>query len=148
MKKYPDSIVVARYVTHGPSQEKLEEKIVKRPTRWDYEQGVALKGFDILWKQTGNRIYFDYMKKIMNNFILDDGSIRTYDLVEYNLDHVTPGRIVLSLYNATKEDKYKKAADLLREQLRWQPRTKEGAFWHKHRYPYQMWLDGFGTTYA
>src|SRR5690606_21402096 len=41
-----------------------------------------------------------------------------------------------------KEEKYKKAAQRLREQITWQPRTKEGGFWHKHRYPYQMWLDG------
>jgi rhamnogalacturonyl hydrolase YesR len=142
MKKYPDSIVVSKYVTHGRSETKVEEVVVTRPTRWDYEQGVVLKGFDVLWRQTGNRVYFDYMKRIMDNFIEEDGSIRTYDLLEYNIDHITPGRIVLSLYNETKEEKYKKAADLLREQLRWQPRTKEGGFWHKHRYPYQMWLDG------
>jgi unsaturated rhamnogalacturonyl hydrolase len=30
----------------------------------------------------------------------------------------------------------------LREQLKSQPRTNEGGFWHKKIYPYQMWLDG------
>jgi unsaturated rhamnogalacturonyl hydrolase len=30
----------------------------------------------------------------------------------------------------------------LREQLKTQPRTHEGGFWHKKIYPYQMWLDG------
>ncbi|MCG8399470.1 glycoside hydrolase family 88 protein, partial [Bacillus atrophaeus] len=30
----------------------------------------------------------------------------------------------------------------LREQLKHQPRTKEGGFWHKKIYPNQMWLDG------
>ena len=144
MKTYPDSIVVP----------KVGEKIAKRPARWDYEQGVVLKGFDQLWKQTGNRMYFDYMKKIMDQFIQPDGDIRTYELVEYNIDHVTPGRILLPLYKETKDEKYKKASALLREQLVWQPRTKEGGFWHKHRYPYQMWLDGlymgqpFAAEYA
>jgi len=28
------------------------------------------------------------------------------------------------------------------EQLQAQPKTSEGGFWHKQRYPYQMWLDG------
>jgi hypothetical protein len=28
------------------------------------------------------------------------------------------------------------------KQLKEQPRTKEGGFWHKKRYPNQMWLDG------
>ena len=82
---------------------------------------------------------------------MEDGGIRTYDIVDYNIDDVTPGRIILSLYNATKQEKYKKAAYRLYEQLIWQPRTKEGGFWHKHRYPYQMWLDGLymaGPFYA
>ncbi len=144
MKAYPDSIVV----------KKAGELLTSRPTRWDYEQGVVLKGFDLLWKQTGNRVYFNYMKKILDHFVQSDGGIRTYELVEYNLDHITPGRILLPLFKETKEEKYKKAAELLHEQLMWQPRTKEGGFWHKHRYPYQMWLDGlymagpFSAEYA
>lgn len=151
MKTHPDSMVVRKYVTHGPSQEKVQEAVPSRPAEWDYEQGVALKGFDVLWKQTGNRIYLDYMKRILDKFVETDGTIRTYDLLEYNIDHITPGRILLSLYNETKDEKYRKAAALLREQLQWQPRTKEGGFWHKHRYPYQMWLDGLymgGPFYA
>ncbi len=39
-------------------------------------------------------------------------------------------------------EKYRKAIELLRRQLREQPRTSEGGFWHKQRYPQQMWLDG------
>jgi unsaturated rhamnogalacturonyl hydrolase len=132
MKAYPDSIVV----------KKAGEVVVKRPATWDYEQGVVLKGFDQLWKQTGNKVYFNYMKKVIDHFVEPDGNIRTYDLVEFNIDDVTPGRILLSLYKETKDDKYKKAAGLLREQLRLHPRTKEGGYWHKLRYPYQMWLDG------
>lgn len=151
MKNHPDSMVVKKYVTHGPSEEKLEEAKPSSPAQWNYEQGVALKGFDLLWLETKNVMYFNYMKKMMDIFILPDGTIRTYDMLEYNIDHVTPGMILLSLYRETKDERYKKAADLLREQLTWQPRTKEGGFWHKHRYPYQMWLDGLymgGPFYA
>lgn len=142
MFTYPDSIVVRKYVTHGASEEKIEEKKPSRPASWDYEQGVVLKGFDRLWQQTHDKRYLDYMKKMTDIFVMPDGTIRTYDLTEYNIDDITPGRILLTLYQETKDEKYKKAAGLLREQLRWQPRTKEGGFWHKHRYPYQMWLDG------
>ncbi|SKC87600.1 glycoside hydrolase family 88/105 protein [Ohtaekwangia koreensis] len=144
IKTYPDSIVVKR----------AGEVVANRPTRWDYEQGVLLKSFDVLSQHTGDKKYFTYAKKIMDHFVQADGSIRTYDLLEYNIDHITPGRVVLALYSETKEEKYKKAADLLHEQLNWQPRTKEGGFWHKHRYPYQMWLDGlymgepFSAEYA
>jgi unsaturated rhamnogalacturonyl hydrolase len=142
MRSYPDSIVVRKYVTHGASEEKIEEKKPSRPASWDYEQGVVLKGFDRLWQETHDRRYLTYMKKIMDIFVNADGSIRTYDITEYNIDDITPGRILLTLYQETKEEKYKTAAAHLREQLNWQPRTKEGGFWHKHRYPYQMWLDG------
>jgi unsaturated rhamnogalacturonyl hydrolase len=46
------------------------------------------------------------------------------------------------LYRATGDERYKRAAFLLREQLRGHPRTRERGFWHKKIYPYQMWLDG------
>src|SRR6478752_3960224 len=139
MKTYPDSIVV-----------KAAGDLKKRSANWNYEYGVLFEGFEQLWKQTGDRKYYDYIKKIMDHFIEADGSIRTYDLLEYNIDHITSGRAVMILYNETKEEKYKKAAELLHEQLLWQPRTKEGGYWHKLRYPYQMWLDGLymGETFA
>jgi unsaturated rhamnogalacturonyl hydrolase len=140
MLTYPDSMVVKKYITHGTAKQEAEQ--IARPASWDYEQGVVLKGFERLWKLTNDKTYFLYMKKMMDVFIQEDGSIRTYDLIDYNTDDITPGQIVLALYRETKEGKYKKAAMQLREQLKWQPRTREGGFWHKYRYPYQMWLDG------
>jgi unsaturated rhamnogalacturonyl hydrolase len=142
MTVHADSLVVRPYVTHGPSEEKIELKQYDRRSSWNYEHAVLLKGFECLGQETGNPVYLNYIKKMIDVLVQPDGSIRTYDLLEYNLDHVTPGRTLLSLFRTTKEIKYKKAADVLREQLNWQPRTKEGGFWHKHRYPYQMWLDG------
>ena len=52
------------------------------------------------------------------------------------------GKFIFDLYDKTKDDRYMKAIHLLRKQLKEQPRTKEGGFWHKQRYPNQMWLDG------
>ncbi|MEY4868727.1 MAG: hypothetical protein RIT36_1626, partial [Bacteroidota bacterium] len=71
-----------------------------------------------------------------------DGNIRTYDLTDYNADHILTGRLILRLYDAYQNPKYKKAADLLRKQIDWQPRNRAGGFWHKLKYPAQMWLDG------
>jgi unsaturated rhamnogalacturonyl hydrolase len=109
---------------------------------WTYENGVILKGIEQLWERTGNGDYLRYMQKMMDFFVAEDGSVRDYDLDEYNSDHVTPGRICLTLYSVLGKDKYKKAADLMRSQLKTHPRTKEGGFWHKQIYPNQMWLDG------
>ncbi|HEX6225286.1 MAG TPA: glycoside hydrolase family 88 protein [Chryseolinea sp.] len=142
MKLHADSLVVKPYVTHGPPEEKIETTKPTGRSTWNYEHAVLLKGFETLGAQTKEPKYLDYIRKMMDKYIEPDGNIKTYDFLEYNMDHVTPGRILLILYRTTKDEKYKKAAQLLREQLTWQPRTKEGGFWHKHRYPYQMWLDG------
>jgi len=61
---------------------------------------------------------------------------------DFNIDNIAPGRILLHLYEITKQNKYKAAADTLMIQLQLHPRTSEGGFWHKKIYPNQMWLDG------
>jgi rhamnogalacturonyl hydrolase YesR len=141
IQTYPDSIVVRKYTTHGPSEEAIVPP-PNHPMNWNYELGVLFTGFERLGQVKQDATYHDYTKKIMDKLIQPDGSIRTYEAVEFNIDHITPGVIALALYQRTKEEKYKKAIDQLRYQIDWQPRTKEGGFWHKHRYPYQMWLDG------
>ena len=112
------------------------------PAKWTYDHGLVLKGIERVWINTGDKQYFDFIKRSMDHFVADDGSIRTYSQDEYNIDNILPGRNLLFLYKATREDKYKKAAALLREQLKTHPRTSEGGFWHKKIYPSQMWLDG------
>lgn len=110
--------------------------------KWRYDQGVILKGIEEIWKATGEGKWFSYIQKSMDYYVAEDGSIKGYKPEEYNIDNVNNGRILLLLYNVTGKEKYKKAADLLRTQLRTQPRTSEGGFWHKKIYPNQMWLDG------
>lgn len=125
-----------------------------RSDKWNYEQGVLLKGIEGVWFSTGEGKYFRYIQHLTDRFINDDGTIRTYKKEEYNIDNVLQGRNLLLLYKVTGQEKYRKAAALLREQLRTHPRTSEGGFWHKQIYPSQMWLDGlymggpFYTEYA
>lgn len=114
-----------------------------KPERWNYEMGVLTTAIERVWRQTGDgNKYFNYIQKLIDNFVQDDGSIRTYEMEDYNLDMLPPGRACILIYQVTGKEKYKKAADNLRKQLVTQPRLKEGGFWHKKRYPYQMWLDG------
>ncbi|MEG1587223.1 MAG: glycoside hydrolase family 88 protein, partial [Bacteroidales bacterium] len=58
-------------------------------------------------------------------------------------------KILFRLYDKTKDEKYRKAIEVIRDQLANQPRTSEGGFWHKKIYPSQMWLDGLymGTPF-
>ncbi len=110
--------------------------------KWAYETGVFLKGLESIWNLTGESKYYDYVKNVIDSYVEPDGSIRTYKLEDYNLDNINCGRLLLTQYQKTHEEKYRKAADMLFNQLARQPRTKEGGFWHKQIYPYQMWLDG------
>lgn len=112
------------------------------PAKWTYDHGLVLKGIERVYAVTGDKQYLDFIQRNIDHFIADDGSIRTYKLDDYNLDNILPGRNLLFLYKTTGDEKYRKAAALLREQLKTQPRTTEGGFWHKKIYPSQMWLDG------
>src|SRR5256885_16274829 len=110
--------------------------------KWNYEQGVLLKGVEGVWLDTADGRYFKYIQRMTDRFVNDDGTIRTYKEDDYNLDNILPGRNLLLLYKVTGQEKYRKAASLLREQLKSHPRTSDGGFWHKKIYPSQMWLDG------
>lgn len=114
--------------------------------KWEYDSGVVLKGMLDLSKKTGDARYFEYVKLTIDRLLDDDGSIKGYRMDEHNLDLVNVGKVLFPLLAAAKEDKerarYRHALDSLREQLRQQPRTREGAFWHKQIYPHQIWLDG------
>jgi unsaturated rhamnogalacturonyl hydrolase len=160
MTTYKDSMVVKKYASHLEQDKQIlpgqsvEDAQKNRPAVWNYEMGVVLTGFEKLAIKNGNQQYLDYRKKIIDHFIMNDGSIRTYVIDEYNMDNMPTGRQLLHLYQQTGEEKYKKAAGLLYQQLVWQPRNKAGGYWHKLKYPTQMWLDGlymaqpFAAEYA
>ncbi len=115
---------------------------VGRPFKWTYDQGVLLEGISGIWQRTGDGKYFNYIKKSMDHFVQADGSIRTYSAESDNIDNIKNGRALLLLYKVTGQEKYLKASQILRNQLKTHPRTQEGGFWHKKIYPNQMWLDG------
>jgi unsaturated rhamnogalacturonyl hydrolase len=110
--------------------------------QWHYTDGLLFKGIWHLWLRTEEPRYWQNLASYVDNYVTEDGDIRTYSLDEYSLDQINAGKLLFPLYNATGKARYRKAIELLREQLRGHPRTKEGGFWHKKIYPYQMWLDG------
>ncbi|MET0392284.1 MAG: DUF4350 domain-containing protein [Chitinophagaceae bacterium] len=126
MKTWPDSFSV----------------VPGRKARWSYDQGVILKGIEGIWNATGDGKWFNYIQRCMDYYVREDGTIYDYKPDEYNIDHINNGKLLLLLYQVTGKEKYKKAVQLLRSQLKTHPRTNEGGFWHKKVYPYQMWLDG------
>jgi unsaturated rhamnogalacturonyl hydrolase len=134
---------------------RMADSVMKRhpllAKRWAYEWGVLLKSVERVWLNTQDRRYFDYIKRNVDEFVTPEGGIRTYRAEEYNLDQINAGKLLFHLYDESGDERYKQAAFLLRGQLRTQPRTSEGGFWHKRIYPHQMWLDGIymaGPFYA
>lgn len=110
--------------------------------KWSYTYGLVGLAFQKLWKVTDNNDYYEYAKAYADEMIDSVGNISTYSMEHYNIDHINAGNLLFLLYAKTGEQKYKNAMDTLREQLVEHPRTSEGGFWHKNRYPHQMWLDG------
>ncbi len=109
---------------------------------WNYELGTLLRGMDAVWFNSADGRYYNYIKKSVDQFVGLDGSIPTFNVEEYQLDSILMGRQLLLLYGVTRDPRYAKAATLLYQQLAHQPRTASGGFWHKQRYPNQMWQDG------
>lgn len=113
-----------------------------KSAHWNYIDGCMLNALLTLSDITGDPLYGDFVERFVDAFVADDGTIRTYDPSKYNLDDINEGRVLFPLYRKTGQEKYRLAADRLAAQLRNQPRTKEGNFWHKLIYPDQVWLDG------
>ena len=111
-------------------------------TKWDYTTGLFTLSLLKLNERVNDPRYVAFAENAIGSFISTNGTIHGYKLEDYSLDNINPGKTVLALYQLTKEERYKEAADRLRAQLEVQPRIGEGGFWHKQRYPHQMWLDG------
>ena len=122
-----------------------EAVMTRRPLvreRWDYETGTVLRSIEELYTETGDRRYHDYIRSNIDAYVQPDGSIETYKLADYNLDNIKAGSLLFLLDETTDDPRYRAAADLLHRQLEEQPTTSEGGYWHKQRYPFQMWMDG------
>lgn len=120
----------------------MEKVLSGKPNKWNYIDGCMITAVLSLYEITGEEKYFTFARDFVNYFVNDDGTINTYSVEEYNLDNVNAGRNLFYLYEKTGDEKYFKAIELIRSQLENMPRTKEGNFWHKKIYPYQVWLDG------
>ena len=125
---------------------RMAESVMRRNPvvhkEWDYIAGLVLLGIDEVGRLTDEPRFPAYVKDNMERVVNADGTIRTYELEEFNIDQINQGRLLFPMYERTRDERYRKAAHLLREQLRRHPRTSEGGFWHKQVYPNQMWLDG------
>jgi len=113
----------------------------KKPS-WNYIDGCMIKAVLELYRIKKDSRYLEFADSFIDYFVQEDGSISSYDPQEYNLDNVNAGKTLFELYHLTGKEKYRKAIDTVYSQLKSQPRTSQGNFWHKMIYPNQIWLDG------
>ncbi|MCM1077187.1 MAG: glycoside hydrolase family 88 protein [Bacteroides sp.] len=109
---------------------------------WGYVVGIELEAMLDTYLRYGNEEIKNYCTAYTDTMIRPDGAILGYRFEDYNLDNVRPGHFITRMYGVFPEEKSRKAMMTLMKQLNEQPRTKEGVYWHKAVYAYQVWLDG------
>lgn len=120
----------------------LEKIREGKKVTWNYIDGCMLTALMEMTSITGEERYAAFAETVIDHFVQEDGEILTLQPEKANLDDINEGRVLFELYKKTGIKKYRLAADRLMDQLRAQPRTYEGNFWHKAIYPDQVWLDG------
>lgn len=107
--------------------------------RWHYHQGIFLYGMLQVWENLKKEEYLQYAKSYVDLLIDANGS---FLFARDELDSIMPGLLLFTLDELFGEVRYRVAADKLRQLFTTLNKTSEGGFWHKDKYPYQMWLDG------
>lgn len=110
--------------------------------RWTYTLGLETRAMVDVAERYDCPDILSYAMAYPDTMVTAEGDILTYNIAKYNLDMICSGRMLFEALDRTGEERYRRAAALLYRQLKEQPRTKEGGFWHKQIYTQQMWLDG------
>ena len=109
---------------------------------WNYMDGCMINAILELYLIRKDPKYLEFADSFIDYFVKENGQILSYSPEDYNLDNVNAGKTLFDLYDLTGKEKYRKAMDTVYSQLKTQPRTSTGNFWHKKIYPNQIWLDG------
>jgi len=128
---------------------------------WDYVTGLVANSVLKTWEQYPEKTaYYDAVKAFADKSTSTDGSqilnaLGYSALGESNIDDLAAGKIFFALYkkelsngNLTSANRYKKAATVVRNKLKYNHSRiaaglpGAGGFYHKASYPSQMWLDG------
>ena len=143
MNKIIDSYI-EKLMTSSPDMPLWNIESIKQGKKpaWNYIDGCMMTSLVEMYKTTKDEKYLNFVKKFVDYYINDDGTILGYDVNKYSTDDISESRILFDLYDITKNPKYDKAIELVFTQIKTHPRTKEGNFWHKKIYPNQVWLDG------
>jgi rhamnogalacturonyl hydrolase YesR len=111
-----------------------------RLAHWSYVTGYTLNGIEMVARSTGDPKYWDFIKRVMDQFIDEKGNLKGVRLE--SLDNTMPGNIVVGLYERTHDERYRTAASQIRAAFDKFPRNSDGGFWHSQTLTGEMWVDG------
>jgi len=110
---------------------------------WEYTSGIVLRGIAEVYRTRRDPRYLAYVKRWVDAYVAEDGRIDFgEDAGGHNLDRIQPGVLLLLLHEETGEPRYALAAMWLRARFGEFPKNAAGGYWHKKKYPEEMWLDG------
>lgn len=128
----------ARYACDS-LMERYEAPELPPANRWHYHQGVFLCGMELLWKAVLDERYDAYIRQYVDALIDEHGN---FYFARDELDAIQAGLLLFRLDASLSDRRYRIAATKLRSLFNTLNKTSEGGFWHKDKYPYNMWLDG------
>ncbi|MDT7787026.1 MAG: unsaturated rhamnogalacturonyl hydrolase [Pseudonocardiales bacterium] len=139
-----DSLTVANSI-ESPSPRDwstavIDSTIATRPATslgLGYTDTLFLHSVYLVHQRTGR--YLDYLEEWGNARVRADGSTGN----PYNdLDSMLAGNIFLDLAQATGEERYRLAAQRIRDRVATYPRTSDGGLIHNVAFTGQLWADG------
>ena len=104
--------------------------------------GIELEAMLDTYLAYGNKKIKDYCSRYSEQMISKEGTITGYNILDYNLDNIRTGHFITREYSLYPQPKNLIAIQTMMKQMEKQPRTKEGVYWHKAIYAWQVWLDG------
>ena len=91
------------------------DSICWRPktNHFSWQAGYVMFAMEKMWKSTGDAVYFDYVKKYVDQQVDEQGNV--FDFKEDALDNFLPGYSILFMYEQTHLEKYRIAAKKVRD---------------------------------
>jgi len=105
---------------------------------YTYVQGYMFEAMDRMGQLMNDPQYTAYMKGYIDHFMDEAGNYKGDALT--NLDNFMTGSAFCTLYERTKDERYKKAALQILAAVGSYP-SSDGQFWHGNKKPH-MWIDG------
>lgn len=121
--------------------------------KWDYVPGLVANSVLKAWQQYPEKTEYYNTVKAYADFCLQGAD--TIHVEQSNIDDLAAGKIFFALYqhetaqgNTADATRYKNCVTYLRNKLKYDherisaSKPGSGGFFHKAKYPNQMWLDG------